>query len=228
MERLVDSISLEYGDTKISFFGIKINDLSDLSVWHRHNYYEIHYCTDKIREYKFPDRNITFKSGQVLIIPPLIDHNTFADSYVSAQPPVALAFTLTKIKSNISFYDKITTALENNSLIPLNIPQISDKDFSLFRDINLYDNFLGLCKLKAIASNLIYHIFGSILNDVTFRTDNEESVMVLIDNLINDPQYTLSEIAKRTSYSQRQLSRIIKQHYGLSFSELRRKMKEAN
>jgi AraC-like DNA-binding protein len=48
----------------------------------------------------------------------------------------------------------------------------------------------------------------------------------LIDVLINNPHYKLSDIAKATSYSERQISRIIKQHYGISLLELRRKMKD--
>ncbi len=227
MEHLVDNISLVYGDTKISFFGIKLDDLSDLSsVWHRHNYYEIHYCTDKQRKYDFQDKSICFNFKEIVIIPPNVNHKTFADFDVYKNPPATLAFTVSKIKGDILFYDKITEALDNNSLKPLVIPEISSEDIFMFHDIELYNNFLGICQLKSVASGLIYHLFGNILSDTSLVKRNNESVTVLIDNLVNNLQYTFHDIAEITGYSQRQLSRIIKKHYGLSFTELRRKMKE--
>ena len=85
---------------------------------------------------------------------------------------------------------------------------------------------MGICQLKSVASDLIYHMFNHILSDTTLVKRNDESVTVLIDNLVNNLQYTFQDIAETTGYSQRQLSRIIKKHYGLSFTELRRKMKE--
>ncbi|MBE7057233.1 MAG: AraC family transcriptional regulator [Ruminococcaceae bacterium] len=227
MERLVDIISLVYGDTKISFFGIKINDLSDLSsVWHRHNYYELHYCTDKQRKYDFSEKSICFNNDEIVIIPPNVNHKTVADFDVSKNPPATLAFTVSKIKGDILFYDKVIVALEENSLKPLVIPEISSEDIFVFQNISLYESFLGICQLKSVASGIIYHIFNHMLSDTTLVKRNDESVTVLIDNLVNNLQYTFQDIAKITGYSQRQLSRIIKKHYGLSFTELRRKMKE--
>lgn len=227
MERLVDSISLIYGDTKISFFGIKLDDSSDLSsVWHRHNYYEIHYCTDKQRKYVFQDKSICFNNDEIVIIPPNVNHKTVADFDVSENPPATLAFTVSKIKGDILFYDKVIAALENNSLKPLVIPEISSDDIFVFQNIDLYNNLLGICQLKSAASDLIYHMFNHMLSDTTLVKRNDESVTVLIDNLVNNLQFTFQDIAEATGYSQRQLSRIIKKHYGLSFTELRRKMKE--
>lgn len=230
MGLLVDNVSVEYGDTKISIFGIKTQDNLDLSpIWHKHNYYELHFCNDRFRDYKFNDKNVRFKQGQLMIIPPDTNHNTTATIDPMPQPPLALIFTVTKIKSKIHFYDKIIQALEENSLTPLTIHGISIDDIALFhKNLSLYGSLLGLCELKASASNIMYKLFKSILNDITFRTDNNESILVLLDNLVNDPKYTLSDIAKATNYSQRHLSRIIKQHYGLNFSELRSKIKEAN
>ena len=88
--------------------------------------------------------------------------------------------------------------------------------------------FLPFINLDRIdfSSDLIYHLFNNISGDISLEKRTGESVTVLIDNLVNNAQYNLCDIAKITGYSQRQLSRIIKKHYGVSFTELRRKMKE--
>lgn len=227
MKDTISSVSLEYGDAKINVFGIKIdNSFGFTSTWHRHNYYEIHCSRNKICQYEFENQNITFNPSQALIIPPHIAHNTFATFEPQNNGCVVFAFAISKIKSDKLFYDQIIEALDKNSLVPFDIPQKTIEDIISLNDITLYDSFLGTCKLKSIASNVIYHIFSNILNNINSQTTKGEILPVLIDVLINNPHYKLSDIAKATSYSERQISRIIKQHYGMSLLELRRKMKD--
>ena len=45
---------------------------------------------------------------------------------------------------------------------------------------------------------------------------------VLIDVLVNRPDMTVQKIAAATNYSQRQISRIIKQRYGMTLTEFKK------
>ena len=231
LNSFVDSISFEYGDMKITFFGIE-NMEKEASKgspeWHRHNYYELHAFDNDLCEYKFDKKKVSFKKGEFVIIPPYVSHNTMGAFDRNSNSTKAIAFTITKIENKLHFYEKVTRELERTSLNPFNMPDVSIEEVLLFSDTKLYASFHGICKLKATASKIISCVFKAIMDDIVFVNDCHENILVVIDNLINIPKFTLSDIAKATSYSERQISRIIKQHYGLTLSELRRRIKEDN
>ncbi len=229
VNNLVDSISFEYGDMKITFFGIEDFDRDEDSPdWHRHNYYELHTFDSDLYEYKFNSKKVSFKKGEFVLIPPYVSHNTMGAFGEKTTLPKAVAFTVSKTQSSLHFFEKATVELDKNSLIPLAIPNVSIKEIMLLSDTELYSSFHGICKLQATASKIIYNLFKTIMDDVVFVNDCHENTLVVIDNLINIPKFTLSDIAAAINYSERQVSRIIKQHYGLTLSELRRRIKEDN
>ena len=225
MNNLVDSISFEYGNIKVTFFGmVEIEKEGTPIDWHRHSYYELH-IFDDFCKYKFNDKSISFKKGEFVIIPPYVTHNTVTDADYSAK---AVAFTFSKVKSNLHFFEKVTKDLESKSLIPFTMPDVSAEDLILLGNTEFYSSLHGICKLKATASKIICSLFKTLVDDIVFVNDCHESMLVVIDNLINIPDFTLSDIAKITSYSERQISRIISKHYGLTLSELRRRIKADN
>lgn len=226
MNSLVDSISLEYGDMKITFFGIEDMDIdTDSPDWHRHNYYELHTFDNNDYEYKFADKKVSFKKGEFVLIPPYVPHNTMG-AFKETTLPKAVAFTVSKTESKLHFFEKVIKELDSKSLTPFVMPDVSIYDMAVLSNTKLYSSFHGICKLKETASKVICNLFETVVDDIVFVNDCRESILVIIDNLINIPKFTLSDIAKVTSYSERQVSRIIKQHYGLTLSELRRRIKE--
>ena len=118
--------------------------------------------------------------------------------------------------------EKIKKALNNAALKPLVIDDIADVELSVFAKTELYQTFLGVCKLKQVASDFICKLFGVILDGNDFSTNDSTDKMILIDNLINYPDISIKDIARLSNYSERQISRLIKKNYGVTFKELKR------
>ncbi len=226
MYNKVNSISMEYNDAKITFFQINLQaEASDQSLWHDHRYYEIHFCGKDSLEYTFSDQTVRLNVGELLIIPPNTFHNsiTLADK----QNIHILSFAVTAVKNDKRFYKAFTSALNKNALTPVKFSCGSQVEWDVYDREDLYGSLLGICKLKAEATKLIYLLFHCILKEY-IAADRKTEVMVLLDNLINRPNMTLDEIAAVTHYSKRHVSRLIKQQYGVSLSELRKNIREAS
>jgi len=219
----VNSISVEYDDTKIIFFQINLQaEVVDRMLWHNHRYYEIHFCQKDSLEYTFSDQTVRLNPGELLIIPPDTFHNSITAA--DKQNIHTLSFAVTAIKNNKRFYKAFTSALNTNALVPLRFPCGSQVEWEAYNQEDLYDSLLGICKLKSEATKFIYLLFNCILKEY-ISADSKTEIMVLLDNLINRPNMTLDDIAVATHYSKRHISRLIKQQYGVSLSVLRKNIR---
>jgi len=79
-----------------------------------------------------------------------------------------------------------------------------------------------------LAAGIVRHSRCTFFTFIFLNYNADKTAVTVIDNLINIPDFTLSDIAKITSYSERQISRIISKHYGLTLLELRRRIKADN
>lgn len=222
----VNSISVEYGDTKITFFQINLQaEAVNQSVWHDHRYYEIHFCGKDSLEYTFSDQTVRLNPGELLIIPPDTFHNSITAA--NKQNIHIVSFAVAAVKNDKRFYKAITSALYKNALTPLRFSCGSQVEWDVYNQEDLYGSLLGICKLKSEATKFIYLLFNRILKEY-IAADSKTEIMVLLDNLINRPNMTLDEIAAATHYSKRHVSRLIKQQYGVSLSALRKNIREAS
>ena len=226
MYNKVNSISMEYDDTKITFFQINLqSEMFNQSLWHDHRYYEIHFCWKGSVDYTFSDQTVRLNPEELLIIPPNTFHNSI--TAVDKQNIHILSFEVTAAKNNKQFYKAITSALNKNALAPLRFSCGSQVEWDVYNQEDLYSSLLGICKLKSEATKFIYLLFNCIIKEY-IAVNNKTEIPVLLDNLINRPNITLDEIAAATHYSKRHISRLIKQQYGVSFSVLRKNIQKVS
>ena len=92
----------------------------------------------------------------------------------------------------------------------------------------LYNTIGGMLRLKSALADAVTILFGESterLKDIHTAAECEDA-MALIENMANDPSASLADIAETVNYSQRQTQRLIKKMYGLSLSEIRKKMRQ--
>ena len=219
----VSFVELEYGDAAITLYSFPGTPAhTPIRQWHRHVYYELHFSLDATAECRFSDKNMLLHPGEVLIIPPSVIHESITCDVVG--DIVVLSVELKKCDGIRGFYDIITSALNTAALTPVKLSGLGKEVLQVFGNKELYRAVLGVCRLKACASQVIYSLFSAILEDSPCNEDCEK-VKVLVDNLILRPDMTVSQIAKAANYSERQVSRLIKKQYGMPLTELRRQIK---
>ena len=225
MQDYVEHIILNYNDFNIAFFNINIKiENTHTESLHRHDYYEVHYSNSEYFSYEFSDKTITLAPKQFLIIPPQTLHKTIQ---TEKTVPTVVSFLITN-NGNPKNYKRVDKALETISLKSLDIPSISKEQLMLLGNSQLYKTFLGNCKLRVVASDFIYKIFNLALDKNDFDVDENADKMILIDNLINYSNVSVKDIARFTNYSERQISRLIKKHYGMTLSEIKKKNRETH
>lgn len=219
------SVEIDYIDCKVAFFGFEASASKRVPpVWHNHIFYEIHFSFGADIEYTFSDEKFILKKGEMIIIPPNVPHQS-VDAYLKPQDFTVLSMEITKIGEEKGFYDTVVSALNDNALKPIRIPNVSKETVLALGTQKLYGTVLGICRLKMLAAEVVYGILNRICEDRTVKIDGNKTD-VLIDRLILQPHVTLDDIASSTNYSKRQISRIIKEQYGVSFSQIRRNMQK--
>lgn len=225
MDSKIEHFSLNYGKIELSFFGINLeHGISDnLPILHRHNYYEIHFSGGERYEYNFDDKTVLLPPDHIIIIPPNVLHYSVSNS--RGPMPIVVSFSMSPSCKDKKLYADICAALSSISLKATAISGISTEEIALLRDPSYYSSFLGVCRLKAIASDFIFRLFSIALKEKDFTVSDDKDIMVLIDNLINLPNISIKDIALATNYSERQVSRLIKAHYGLTLSQIKKQSK---
>ena len=228
MKDFIRSVSIDYSDAKISFFKIYINKSSGDSsnpIWHRHNYYELHFSKGDVARYTFEDEVVELHAGEMMIISPGRAHKTL-DIISGTKKPEVISMTITRSGEGDSFFEFFISALERANGKRFKIPNLSKELLSDFNRGELYENYLGICKLKASASELIYHLFSILATDKNaFLPRKGNNIFIMLDSLVNYPDITLEEMSEITNYSKRHISRLIVRYYGMSLTELRKKYK---
>lgn len=219
----INFVDLYFGNAKITFFKFNTKDAPDWSpVWHNHIFYELHFSFTAIIKYKFSDREITLSPGEMLIIPPATEHESVTVKYPKKDFFV-LSLNIQRLNTGEDFYQSFITALKKNSIKTIKIPENLKESLFTLDNLSLYDTMLGICQLKNAASQVALGLFGKILCDKRIKNESKNQ-KVLIDLMINYKEVTLDDIAKATNYSKRQIGRIIKEQYGITFTQIRKTM----
>lgn len=233
--RSIRTVSMEYGDTRISIYLIHLSQehkapLPDSrSVMHSHFYYELHYAAQGQYLYRFSDRDLLLRQGEMLLIPPNVLHGTI-DKTSGSYTPYVLSLSLTDTGSAGKFYPAFATMLGAAALNPMRAPAALPGQIEILQQTDLYDSVLGICRLKAAAAALISDLFH-LLRPCGAEAETmpeppcDAEVAVLLENLINRPDISLEQIAAAINYSPRHTARLIKNTYGVSLSEIRRSRK---
>ena len=220
MKNHINSVSLTYGDTELSFYNIKLRQSrSEDPILHSHTYYELHLLSKRSVIFRLSDRILTLNPNELLIIPPQTLHYSNADVGATT----VLSLSLSPISNDKNCHEIFMHALQEHALRPLHFP--CTEDISLLNQDEPYRSFLGICKLKMVAAGFIYQLFAQLVENASIAVPGKQDALVLMDNMINRPDVTLAEIASTINYSQRHTARLIEKYYGTSLSQLRKDKK---
>ena len=230
----IRTVSIDYGDTRFSIYLISLpgryqSPEATTHVMHSHFYYELHYASRGQCLYRFSDREVLLREGQMLLIPPGQHHLSVSKDSGDYTPQV-LSLSITDTDHTGRFYPAFLSMLEAAAMKPLPAPFAITGYIDILQQRPLYDSVPGICRLKAAAACFLSDLFHLLSPYATETATSAEppcdaEVAVLLENMVNRPDITLEQIAEAINYSTRHTARLIKNIYGASLSEIRRSRK---
>lgn len=223
MGDFVERFSIIYGDALVSFYNIELQPSKDEgNIRHRHCYFEFHIAEDTYT-LEVGQQSTDIQKGKVIIIPPDTVHTSIIPE--GKKKPTVLSLSFERVDGDERFYDNFLALLYKNALVPISIRDLYDVDFGVLCNSKIYNTMLGQLKLKSVAADFLYKFFKLINGGEVKTIGGGRDINVLIDNLINKPDITVQKISEVTNYSQRQITRIIKQKYGMTLTDIKRMKK---
>ncbi len=207
---------------------------------HNHTYYELHYVLQGSCTLQSSQKSYLIRPGHVLLIPPRIYHH-FKSTEERLQK-IDIAFELENSptgqeSSSVQIFD----LFRKDGCIDLDI---HGEEFDMLRNAILYvgsvideereHTFLGREQLRVMSNVILvelYSVFSSRTEEKNERDDVVDSRVHKIESFIanhyNDKD-TCEDLAEQLHVSQRQLTRIIRQLYNMSFREKVNEMRLQN
>ncbi len=227
MNNRIHSIGLEYGDANFRLFHISLSKHSTPPLpEHSHRYYELHLCLGGSHDYVLDGQTVPLCRNQLLIIPPHKLHcpaSTATEDYRC----VVLSFSLSECKGRRGFYRAFSRALETHAKHPQEASRSLIERLLALNAADWSGSLRSYCHLKAEAGAMLFTLFEDLHGydeakpPVGLDPDRED-LHVLLDNLLNNPDLSLREIAEEINYSERHTARLIRSYYHMSLTELRR------
>ena len=229
-ELRVYSASSEIGDVKICLYRVEDHSFernaeeigSGFAPNHSHLYYECHFVENGELEFKFGKELISLKGGEIMIIPPFVEHYPLESSL---KGHIAFAFTLEKTEGEEGFFENFVRALASVCVLPFKAGAELASCIKLFLESFSKSGAGGFCKRKILAYQLCYQLFCAIkgldFNLNEYSVAPERVNIALLDHLVNCNHYSVPLIADRIGYTPRHTTRLIKQLYGKSLGEVR-------
>ena len=185
---------------------------------HKHYYWEMFFIEENGIVFHDVNGHTFYPKESVLIVPPEYMH--YAVNYVAT-----ISFVFEKKKNvNSMLYDKLKKffSLDKVTLVQDKSYQWIWKEIKECLTSNSEFDELRTKHALALVFLKIISFFDKESESDVLRNSN---IIYLIDNVISQNygrKLTLSEIAKEMFLSERQVSRLIKKHYKLTFSEVLR------
>lgn len=230
--KFFEEIQAEFGDARFTVFQFppvpKRSAEPSFPHTHSHQYYESHLVISGESVVRMNDRDITIQGGCALILPPGSEHYTL--SYPEDARGASFDFLLEQIEGKTGFYRYFRNTLDTLTAAPEPIPLSAE----LMNDILLMNHFSDLSDIRdyCFVRQLLYHILYTLFWEIdrygtqaplSEKMNQEQSTLVLLDNLINTGVLSEKQIAERFGYSVKQTQRLIMKTYGCGFAELRQK-----
>ncbi len=225
-EMRLELICCEYPGARIGIYKVWTEPSTEDAVptLHAHETYEIHLATEGAYTFTVSGRAVPLQRGQFLILPPGVEH--YSCDHTGDCTLVSLNFSLEKTDEPDGFYPYFRCALDGCAENPCAASRALIQCISDFANESFDLRANVYCRLKVLASQIVYHLFSDIdgfgvEKAATKSTHRIHSTAYLVECLVNEPSYTLSDISVRTGYSPRHVTRIIQSMYGKSLREIR-------
>jgi len=221
----VSNVQCSFGDASFKVFFVDENKIEKgHALWHVHHFYELHVCVSGSCTHKTESRDYRQLPGQLFLIPPGVLHGSDAAQSLGAEC-VVMRFTLSRGADAYHCYDYVEQTLLGSAMRPVSLPEEVVKQFQQFQKLHGPNSFKEYCQVKAKASVLLFDLID-LLSDAPAGSDHplsmhdHDDTLVLLNILVNQCELPLKAIAARLNYSERQTSRLIRQMYNKSLSEI--------
>ena len=197
-------------------------------VMHFHTGYEMFVCQQGEIYVNIEDQNLTFKEGEVLIMPPKVSHAITGAKPGSSQYSLFFNISSNGQKSTFDLYRIISKIIGNTySVIPgmAELAEIMQEIRRSCEEKNCYmismsaHNFL--MKIVELTGNITNSYDGAHSDNSNLRVHN---IHMFIHNHLSE-MVSIEELASILRLSSRQTSRIIKENFGCTFKELVTKLR---
>lgn len=233
----VNGTTLQFYDAKCKFYKVvellfdfeKKNSKfipTQTNQLHSHTYYEFHFMISGSNNYDTTDNSVHLDSGEFLIFTPGVLHQptVLNNSFRS----IVISLSVENTSGPDVLYKNLIRCLNGCALKPLKIskPMMDTITALSSRNVLVKHSVEDYLMFHAEYSKLIHLLYKELRElmgekDDTFLYTEISDVMVVLDNLINHPEISLSEIAEVIGYSERNTSRLIFNTYGMSLTEIR-------
>ncbi len=221
------------GDAAVKLFRISQSEPQPKTdggkLIHMHVYYECHILMDGEADFTICDRSIHMKSRQMLIIPPKKEHQPFdMRSLQRGAKARVFGLMLESTDGEICCYPYFHAALQLAACTPISLHDVLYRH--LIEYLDGFDNWGGglraQCRQITDVYPLLYSLFDLIngfeLPQGTEQEKQNTDPAVTLDWMVNEPSYSLEDMARILGYSYRHTARKIKEIYGDSLTNIRR------
>lgn len=199
---------------------------SKKSKLHTHLHYEMWYFNSET-EILFSDKTVTFHEGEMVIVPPNVEHALFRENNSSLEN-ANLFFNMkcANSKSNIPLY-KLLSNMFCKPYFCIKAPKTIHDLIKYFDDNELGDNITNALNCSLFFYEIMFFCLSSHSAQQSmqvFKTSTTDNVraykILMMIERYSSKKLTVDKIADVLSLSTRQTRRIIEELYGLTFKEL--------
>ena len=230
-ELMVRGIEVVFGDARFEVY--VTHDIPDKDgniyaphfapLLHQHIYYEMIFCTKGSAVFETDQVHETFCEGEVVIVRPGLWHHPVDKK---ACKVCVVSVFLSHGGENTGHYDHFRKVLEDFSQRPISVSSKLLRMVQEFDRIEEKDDLKGYCFRKAEGYTLLATLFDELNGysgaaSVKQPENNEHWTVALFEQMRNTDGLTADELSEKLGYSKVHISRIIKQNYGITLSEIR-------
>lgn len=237
-----NSIRIVFGDAIVSFLILSGGDASPppepvpapavhVHELHKHPFYELRFATQGNFSFDAINHHVSLPTGEMLVLCP----DTYHYSYIPSEEVVTkvISFSLEKAEgSEPKVYD-IFHALLNQANMKVLTPgegllqkarSFTEAPFPSKKDAR------SLFHLRHLASEIVlelfdlFQLYDADLTEInsTGSASQTPNYVLALDFFVHTPDFPLSEIAAELGYSVKHTSRLIKQIYGTTLTQIRK------
>lgn len=214
---------MQFGDALFSLHRIidesKIKS-GENSTLHSHGFYEMHIVTSGSIEYFVNGGTVVVSKGKQILFCPDAEHRVISQS-VDAERHF-IDFSIKKIDGSRGFYKYFTDAFDSVSGIPLCFSRVFVSKVIDYYNSSVRQDIKALCRRKLEACEIMVGMLDAVTdNDGIYNEKTSSDFDIMLETFVNDPRISIREMSERLGYSERQISRKIKERYGKTLTEIR-------
>ncbi len=229
-EYVFSNVDVEFGDARFEIsvvHGVENDENAEMADYspllHQHIYYEIFLFTEGKGELVTENAREVVREDEILIVKPGIWHHPVKEEGNHA---VVLSVLLSRGEGDAGCYDYFKKTLDNFSMCAVRISDGLRKKFLQFDKIERAEDFRTRCMRKVDGYVFLAALFDDLNGFENAEVEilskrGESETMAMFEAMRNNTDITLKELAKRMNYSTVHVSRLIKQHYGMTLTEIR-------